>query len=99
MKTDPEIRRDVAEELDWEPGLNKKGIDVDVNDGLVTLSGTVDSYAKKTYAEMAAERVNGVREVINNLQVDLAGQHLRNDDEIEKAVQHALRWSASVPEE
>jgi osmotically-inducible protein OsmY len=99
MKTDSEIRDDVAEELDWEPGVKHKDIDVDVNDGLVTLSGVVDSYAKKIYAEMAAERINGVNGVINNLQVDLARHHLRDDEEIASAVKTALRWSASVPDE
>jgi len=60
MKTDLEIQKDVLDELKWEPFLSASEIIVTFKNGIVTLSGSVDSYFKKIGAEKAAKRVSGV---------------------------------------
>ena len=57
MKTDLEIKQDVIEELKWEPFLNASQIGVSVKEGVVTLSGSIDSYSKKIAAEKATKNV------------------------------------------
>lgn len=99
MKTDMEIQKDVIEELKWEPFLNAAEIGVAVKNGVVTLSGTVDTFRKKTAAEEAAKSVAGVRAVAEDLEVKPAGTGRRNDAEIAQAVVNALKWHADVPDE
>jgi osmotically-inducible protein OsmY len=55
MKTDSQLQRDVAEEVRWDPSINDEEIRVAAKDGVVTLSGTVDSYAEKYAAERASK--------------------------------------------
>ena len=62
MKTDAQLQQDVMNELKWDPSV-KAAIRVDVKDGVVTLSGYVDSYSKKWAADRAAARVFGVKAV------------------------------------
>jgi len=66
-----------------------------VKDGVVTLTGWVDSYFKKWYAEDAAHRVDGVRAVANDIQIKLAGE--RTDADIAKAALNALQWNVALP--
>ncbi|MFC1971688.1 BON domain-containing protein [Chloroflexota bacterium] len=63
MKTDTEPQQDVMNQLKWEPTIRAVEIGVGVKDGVVTLSGYVDSYVKKWAAERAAARVSDVRAV------------------------------------
>ena len=72
MKTDAELQQDVMNELKWEPTVKAAEIWVTVKDGVVTLSGYVDSYVKKWAAERAAARVFGVRAVAEAIEVRLA---------------------------
>jgi osmotically-inducible protein OsmY len=51
MKTDTELQQYVMNELKWEPTIKASEIGVGAKDGVVTLSGYVDSYAKKCAAE------------------------------------------------
>ena len=99
MRSDPAIRKDVIAELAWEPRVNSGGIDVDVNDGMVTLSGIMDSYSKKMYAEMAASGVQGVTGLNNNIQVELPQHAYRSDTDIEEAIARAYRWSNTIPDQ
>lgn len=99
MKTDAQIKRDVQDELIWEPSIDETRIGVSVEDGVVTLSGEVDSYAKKIAAEKAAKRVKGVRAVAEDIIVNYGMEEEKSDTEIAKAVVNALKWHASVPEE
>ena len=99
MKTDAQIKRDVQDELIWEPSIDETRIGVSVEDGVVTLSGEVDSYAKKIAAEKAAKRVRGVRAVAEDIIVNYGMEEEKTDTEIAKAVVNALQWHASVPED
>jgi len=96
MKTDLEIQKDVMEELKWEPFLNSAEIGVAVNGGIVTLSGIVNSYAKKISAEKATKRVEGVKAVAEEIEVKLTQTDWRNDVEIAEAILNSIKWYATV---
>ena len=98
-KTDAQLLRDVADELKWDPTLGGAEIGVAAKDGVVTLSGQLDSYAKKYAAERAAERVAGVRAIAEDLTVKVASSFLRSDTEIAHAVVTALKWDVEVPDD
>ncbi|MFM1877413.1 MAG: hypothetical protein RLZZ241_279 [Bacteroidota bacterium] len=98
MKSDTQIKRDVQDELIWEPSVDETHIGVAVVDGVVTLSGAVGSYAIKVAAENAAKRVKGVKAVAEDILVNYGMEDEKTDTEIAKAVVHALKWHASVPE-
>ncbi|TCB96481.1 BON domain-containing protein [Micromonospora zingiberis] len=98
-RTDQDIRSAVLDELDWEPRVQPHEIGVTVAEGVVTLTGRVDSYAKKWAAERAAHRVTQVRAVANDVAVRLVTGAERTDPEIAGAVEHALQWHAFVPVE
>lgn len=99
MKTDVEIQKDVMDELKWELLQNANEIGVAVKNGIVTLSGTVDSYYKKLQAERAAKKVMGVKAVAQEIAVQLIERGKRTDAEIASAVINALAWHSSIPEE
>jgi osmotically-inducible protein OsmY len=97
MKTDAELQQDVMNELQWEPTVETAEIMVAVKDGVVTLSGYVDSYVKKGTAECAAARVFGVRAVAEEIQVRLPGSLERSDEDIAGAVSNVIDWNVLVP--
>ncbi|HXG46839.1 MAG TPA: BON domain-containing protein [Methylomirabilota bacterium] len=99
MKTDSELKRDVENELKWEPGVTETHIGVTVKDGIVTLTGHVPSYGEKYAAEKAAKRVYGVKAVANELDVKLPGSAKRSDEDIAQACVSALKSNYSVPDE
>ena len=93
--TDQEIQKDVLAELRWDAQVQPNEIGVSVKDGIVTLTGWVDSYLKKWSAEEAAHRVAGVKAVANDIEVKLSTE--RTDADIAEAAVHALEWDVSVP--
>lgn len=95
--TDLELKRNVESELDWEPSVNAAEIGVAVKDGIVTLTGHVQSYWQKIAAERAASRVSGVKAVANELEIRLPASSERTDEDIARAAVNALAWSVSVP--
>jgi osmotically-inducible protein OsmY len=99
MKSDSELKRDVENELTWEPSVNEAHIGVTVKDGIVTLTGHVPSFAEKYGAEKSAKRVYGVKAVADELDVKLAGSAKRTDEDIAQACVSALKESYSVPHE
>lgn len=98
-KTDSTLKQDVLDELEWEPGIEASAIGVIVRDAVVTLSGTVNTYAEKVAAEQAAERVYGVRAVVQDLEVMPAGAGQYKDQDIAAAATDSLRWNTNVPDE
>ena len=97
-KTDTEIQREVLRELAWDPRVDETEVGVSIHDGIVTLSGTVTSWAKRMAAQEAAHRVAGVLDVANDIEVKLPGGQMRSDTEIAQAVRHALEWDVFVPD-
>jgi osmotically-inducible protein OsmY len=98
MKTDMQLQRDVIEELAWQPNIREAEIGVAVKNGVVTLSGFVDTYAQKYAAARAAERVHNVRAVADDLSVKLPKSFMRSDTDIAHAAVSALKWDVEVPD-
>jgi osmotically-inducible protein OsmY len=97
VSTDEQIQQDVLRELKFDASLQPNEIGVAVTEGIVTLTGSVDSYLKRWHAEEAAHRVQGVIAVVNDIEVRLPQLSERTDTEIAAAVVRALEWDASVP--
>lgn len=93
--TDLELKKEVEAELNFEPSRDAAAIGLAVKDGIVTLTGHVDSYWAKIAAERAASRVAGVKAVANDLDVRLPTSSERTDEDIARAVINALNWSGS----
>ncbi len=96
-KSDDQLKSEVLFRLGWDTRVRQTEVGVTVNEGVVTLTGTVDSYAKKIAAQEAAHRVNGVLDVANDLEVKVPGSLRFTDSEIAQAVRHALEWNVLVP--
>ncbi len=96
---DRTIRSRVEAALAWEPGLEAGGVRVSVEDAVVTLDGFVPTFAQSRTAHRVSRRVLGVADAICALVVRLAIVHTRADEDLERAVLAALRWSASLPED
>ena len=94
-QTDTQLHDAVRRQLDWESLLNTHEIALTASDGVIALTGFVNSYAEKVAAEHAVKRVHGVRGVANDIQVKLRDQ--RTDPEIAEDAVHALRTHTSVP--
>ena len=98
-KTDTEIRDLILAELRWDTRVLPTEIGVAVRDGVVTLTGTVDSWAKKVAAREAAHRVDGVYDVANDIGVHMPDAARPTDTEIAATVRSALEWDVLVPAE
>jgi osmotically-inducible protein OsmY len=89
MRSDSDIRRDVEDELRWDPDIDGTDIAVNVSNGVVTLTGFIRSYMQKYQAEVDAKRVAGVVAVANDLEVRLPNIDERPDPEIARdAIAH-----------
>jgi osmotically-inducible protein OsmY len=94
------LQHDVQEELEWEPAVDASQIGISASQpGVVTLTGTVATYAEKVSAERAAKRVAGVRALANDIEVRPVGSMKRTDTDIAQAVLRALEWDIAVPHE
>ncbi len=91
-KSDSEIQREVAQECAWDTRVSPTQIGVQVKNGVVTLAGSVDSWATFRAAGEAAHRVAGVLDVANDLSVKLPGTSEKTDAEIAETVRMALEW-------
>lgn len=97
MKTDAMLKSDIERELAWDPSINAAHVGVMVDDGVVTVTGHLDTYAQKDAVERAVARVQDVRAIAVELDVRLAPDHARSDSEIAHAAETALRWLVHVP--
>ncbi|HBX49652.1 MAG TPA: ornithine aminotransferase [Bacteroidales bacterium] len=97
MKTNEDLQKDVQDAIKWEPLLNAAEIGVIAKDGVVTLSGVVDSYMKKTEAETAAKNVAGVKAVVEKIEIRFDGMGKKDDSEVAKEILSAFKWAWSVP--
>ena len=79
---DTDLQHDVLDELKWEPSVKETYIGISVKNGVVTLRGRVSSFWERYAAETAAKRVQGVRAVANELDVQLPGRSQRTDEDI-----------------
>lgn len=91
MATDSDIKRNVEEELKWDPDIDATDIAVAVKGGVVTLTGFVRSYTHKYQAERDVKRVAGVVGVANDIEVRLPSGSERPDPEIARDAVAALK--------
>lgn len=99
MKTNAELQKDVYEELKWDSRINEGDLGVSVNNGIVTLSGSIPSYAEKWAAEAAVRKVAGVTAIVNKIEVKLFSSFIKDDQDIAKAAVNAFKWNVWVPDE
>jgi len=97
MKTDEQIQRDAQAELRYEPLLHASQIGVAVKDGVVTLTGEVDSYLMKIATERAVKRVQGVKVVVQEVAVKPTSGQPHTDEQIAHSVISSFRWHSAVP--
>jgi len=99
MKNNQELQTDVQNAIKWEPLLNAAEIGVTVKDGIVSLTGIVDSYAKKMEAENAAKKVIGVKALVEKIEVKFPSSWSKTNVEIATEVLTALDSNWSVPKD
>src|SRR6266511_5694779 len=92
-----DVTRYVTEELYWDPKVDSAAIAVSVDDGVVTIRGTFGSFREKQDAKHDAERIYGVKDVKNELEVRILNEHRRSDAELRGAVLQAMMLDSLVP--
>jgi osmotically-inducible protein OsmY len=97
-KSDAQLQRDILRELSWDPRVEETHVGVEVDAGIVRLTGTVSSWAERHAAQEAAHRVVGVTDVANDIEIRPPGALGQTDIELARAVRHALEWDAFVPD-
>ncbi len=98
IKSNEELQKDVQDAIKWEPLLNAAEIGVTVKDGVVSLTGTVDSYMKKSEAEDAAKNVAGVKAVVEKIEIKFSsGWNKLDDTAIANEVLNAFKWNWQIP--
>ncbi|MDX1829006.1 MAG: BON domain-containing protein [Lutibacter sp.] len=96
MKTDAEIKDNVLNELTWKPNIDETKIEVNVENGIVTLNGIVDSYTKKIEVEKAIKSVKGVKVVTMNIKVIHGLDCKKTDEEITRAVVKNIKTKQDI---
>lgn len=99
MKSDLEIKKDVLEELKWQPNIKETQIGVVVENGTVMLTGVLDNFKKKVAAENAVRKVKGVKALAGDIQVKYGSAFQKTDLEISKAIVKAFEWDTAVAED
>jgi osmotically-inducible protein OsmY len=99
MKTNAQLESEVAEAIKLGPLLKKVEIGVIAKDGIITLTGKVESFARKMAVETVVKGISGVKAIIEKIVVDSHGQQNKSDEEIAVEVLHALKWNIDVPDE
>lgn len=98
-RSDRDLKQRILRELRWDSRISWANVNVEVNNAVATLTGSVLSYAQKIAAQEAAHRVAGVLDVANDIEVKPLDKFVRVDTEIARAVRNALEWDALVPNE
>jgi osmotically-inducible protein OsmY len=96
-KSDEEIRSEVLFQLGWDSRTTPTDIGVTVKKGVVTLTGSVGSYAEKLAAKEAAHKAHGVLDVANDIEVRTSGSKQPTDAEIARTIRQTLEWDVFVP--
>ena len=99
MKTDAQLKKDVSAELEWDPAINAAHVGVAVKDGIVSLTGHLETYAEKYAIQKAVQRVKGVCGIALEVDVKLDPSHHRSDMDIAAAAESTFKWHALIPSE
>lgn len=93
------LRDQVLSELEFEPSVNASHIGVAVENGVVTLTGHVGSYAEKLAAERIVQRLKGVRAIAQEIEVRFPADKKTDDDEIAQRALKILTWDTTIPDD
>lgn len=99
MKSDALIKHEVLCELKWDTHVEETTVVVEVDKGVVMLTGSVKHYGQKIAAQDAVHRIDGVRDVVNDIHVTLPNHLARTDHDIAQMVRRVLEWDVRVPDE
>jgi osmotically-inducible protein OsmY len=99
LSADEKVQRDVLDELHWDPQVKPTDVGVEVDGGVVTLTGTVTNYKERRAAAEAVLRVYGVHGLVNDIVVKTPSAYLKSDTEIARAAAQAIEWDTIIPEE
>lgn len=97
MKKDTNLQQKVQDALHWDSLLKHSEIGVLAEDGIVTLTGFVDSYAKKLKAEAIVKDIKGVLALVEKIEVKFGVEGAMTDAEIANQVVNALKWNWEIP--
>ena len=95
--SDKTLKQAVEDELEWEPSIDAEHIGVTAEDGVVTLTGHVGSYAEKFTAEKATKRVKGVRAIAQEIEIRFPNDKKTSDDQIAKRALDIIAWDSTIP--
>jgi len=99
MLSDKQLKENILEELEYDSSVDATHIGVIVEDGAVTLTGTIDTYSQSFAAVNAVKRMAGVTAIADRIEVELSPMHKRDDSEIAKHIAHVLQNNSSLPED
>jgi len=97
MKSNEDLQREVQDAIKWEPLLSAAQIGVIAKDGIITLTGSVDSYSKKSEAEDAAKNVAGVKAIVEKIEVQFGTKGRKEDAEIATEIISSFKWNWEIP--
>jgi osmotically-inducible protein OsmY len=97
MKNNETLQKEVQDAIKWEPLLHAAEIGVTAKDGVITLTGVVDSYTKKIEAETAAKNVAGVKAVVEKIEINFGSLAIKSDNEIASEIVNAIKWNLKIP--
>jgi osmotically-inducible protein OsmY len=99
-ESNEDLQKDVQDAIKWDPLLNAAEIGVTARDGVITLTGTVENYAKKLEAEDTAKSVKGVKAVVVKLDIKLNnGSEKKDDSQIADEIIKAAKWNWKIPKD
>lgn len=99
MSNDTVLKESILAELLWEPSVSAAHIGVTARDGVVTLTGHVQTYAEKHAAEAAVRRVKGVKAIAEEIKVKLSFDVKRSDEDIAGAIVNRMAWDSTIPKD
>ena len=96
---DLDLRREILDELEFQPHIDAAAIGVAVENGVVCLTGHVRTYAEKIAAERAVKRVKGVHAVAEEIEVRIPGDADVADDVIASRCLDVIHWYVAIPQD
>lgn len=93
------LRQDILDELEFEPSINAAEIGITVDNGVVTLTGHVRTYAEREAAERVVRRVKGVRGIAQEIEVRIFGSKETDDDDIARRALSIIDWHVAIPKD
>lgn len=99
IKMDKWLKDNVLQELEFDSAVNANLIGVAVEDGAVSLTGTINDYSQRYAAVKAVKRIAGVKSIADDINVVLSPAHRQDDSEIAKHISHVFTYNISIPED